>query len=125
MTELETAIAGARELENRVKQLYFHASRCDSGLVTLKLLFPGITLPVKGVREYRGDLAVAIARAVTLGDTNSEWCVWLKRKKNNKGNFMFRFRWFGSHMMPDYEKIPWSWNHGHYFIHPNTEELPF
>ena len=125
MTEFELAIKQARELADRVRQLYFQAIESDAGLVTLKLLFPSIILPNKWEYQYRGHLGVAIAEAVVPSSANADWSLWLKRKKNTRGNFMFKFKWFGSFLVSESRHIPWSWNSDYYFVHANVEELPF
>lgn len=125
MNELEVATAKAREIEARVKQLYFQAVESDVGLVTLKLLFSSIDLPEKGIAHYKGKLGVAIASAVVPGSVNADWSLWLKRKKNAKSNFMFKFKWFDSYLVSKDRSIPWSWNNRYYFVHSNIEELPF
>ncbi|MCK5641094.1 MAG: hypothetical protein KAJ19_09865 [Gammaproteobacteria bacterium] len=125
MNEREAAIAKAREIEDRVRQLYFKSVESDAGLVALKLIFPSIDLPERGALYYRGRLGAAIARAVVPGSITTDWCVWLKRKKATKGNFMFKLQWYAGYKVSHDKDIPWSWTPKHYFVYSNVEELPF
>ena len=125
MTEFETAIEQARELEDRVKQLYLQASQCDSGLVTLKLLFPSITLPKKGIKYYRGDLAVAIVRAVIPWDPFCEWTVWFSRKKKSKSGFNFKIKELNAYKLPGCDHVPLEFSTNYYYIYSNPGDMPF
>ena len=123
MTEPGTAIQQARELEDRVKQLYCQALASDAGLVTLKLLFSGIELPRKGANKYKGRLAAAIAKVVIPFDPATEWSVWLKRKKGSKINVKIKV--YDLTPMPGAEEVPLSFDSEYYYIFSNPGDMPF
>jgi hypothetical protein len=125
MNEFNTAMRKAIELECRVRDLYYEALRSDAGIVTLRLLFSDINLPKRGVKYFKGELAVAIARVVVPSHTHYEWTVWLTRKSKGKGNFNFKIKVFDAISMPGCENVPWEFSTGHYFVYSYPGDLPF
>ena len=120
-------ISEARELEAKVKELYFSALSTP-GRVTLKLMYPQVTIPEIGKAKWRGDLATEIAHAIMDDYSNSNWTVWLKSNKKTKRSFVFAIESHKGINVDHEEVIPWSFGtkaDAAYYLYKTPDDLPF